>query len=49
MLTIDSLNETEEKEDLNVFRDFICRQQIKFYEAELNKFKKSKSGFTLLF
>jgi Fic family protein len=46
---IDSLNETEEKEDINIFRDFICRQQIKFYEAELSKFKKSKSGFSLLF
>lgn len=46
---IDSLNETEEKEDLNIFRDFICRQQIKFYESELSKFSKSMSGFSLLF
>jgi Fic family protein len=46
---IDALNETEEKEDLNIFRGFICRQQIKFYEVELNKMEKSKSGFTLLF
>jgi Fic family protein len=46
---IDSLNETEEKGDLNIFRDFICRQQIKFYELELSKFRKSKSGFSLLF
>jgi Fic family protein len=46
---IDSLNATEENEDLNIFRDFICRQQIKFYELELNKFKKIKSGFSLLF
>ena len=46
---IDSLNETEEKEDLPIFRDFICRQQIKFYEAELSKSNKSKSGFPLLF
>lgn len=46
---IDSLNVTEEKEDLNIFRDFICRQQIKFYESELNKFRKIKSGFSLLF
>jgi len=46
---IDSLNETEIKEDINIFRDFICRQQIKFYESELNKFKKSKSAFPLLF
>lgn len=46
---IDSLNATEEKEDLKIFRDFICRQQIKFYESELNKFRKIKSGFSLLF
>jgi len=46
---IDSLNETEEKEDINIFRNFICRQQVKFYEAELNKYKKSKSGISLLF
>jgi len=32
---IDSLNATEEKEDLNIFRDFICRQQIKLYESEI--------------
>lgn len=46
---IDALNETEEKEDLNIFRDFICRQQIKFYESELSKFNKSMFGFSLLF
>jgi Fic family protein len=46
---IDALNETEEKEDLNIFRDFICRQQIKFYESEFSKFRKSMSGFPLLF
>ncbi len=46
---IDSLNKTEEKADLNIFRDFVCRQQIKFYEAELEKFNKSKTGFNLLF
>ncbi|MDP1726812.1 MAG: Fic family protein [Bacteroidota bacterium] len=46
---IDVLNETEEKENPDIFREFICRQQIKFYEVELEKFSKSKSGFTLLF
>lgn len=46
---IDVLNETEATEDLNVFRNFICRQQIKFFEAESDKMKKSKTGFTLLF
>ncbi len=46
---IDALNETEDKENPAVFRDFICSQQLKFYTAELEKFKKSKSGFSLLF
>jgi Fic family protein len=46
---IDSLNETEDKENLDIFRGFICRQQIKFYEAELEKYERSKSGFSLLF
>jgi Fic family protein len=46
---IDALNETETKEDLTIFRDFICSQQIKFYEVELAKMNKSKSGFTLMF
>lgn len=45
---IDALNETEAKMDTEIFRSFICRQQIKFYELELEKFEKSKSGFTML-
>lgn len=44
---IDALNETEEKKgDLSIFRDFICRQQIKFYEAELNKYSKKQIGLS---
>lgn len=46
---IDILNETEEKENPDIFRDFICRQQIKFFEAELDKFKKTDKGFSLMF
>jgi Fic family protein len=46
---INSLNETEEKGDLNIFRDFVCRQQMKFYEVEIDKMNKGKSGFSLLF
>jgi Fic family protein len=46
---IDALNETEKKEDPDIFRNFICRQQIKFYEAEISKFQNNKSGFSLLF
>ena len=37
---IDALNETEEKEDSEIFGNFICEQQIKFYEAEIEKYKK---------
>jgi len=46
---IDALNDTEEKGNLDIFRDFVCSQQIKFYEAELEKYSKRKTGFSLLF
>ena len=46
---INALNTTEEKEDLSIFRDFICKQQIKFYKAEIEKYNKKDNGFSLLF
>lgn len=46
---INALNETEEKEDISIFRDFICQQQIKFYTAEIRKYDKMGSDYTLLF
>lgn len=46
---IDALNSAEESEDISVFRDFICQQQIKFYKAEIQKFKNKDKGFHLLF
>ncbi len=46
---IDSLNETEEKEDLSVFRNFICMQQNKFFKLEMEKHSKSGHSFNLLF
>lgn len=46
---IDALNLAEEKEDISVFRDFICSQQIKFYKEEIAKFKKKDKGFNLMF
>ncbi|MEI7695936.1 MAG: Fic family protein [Chlorobium sp.] len=46
---IDALNKTEELEDISIFRDFICRQQIKFYKAEITKFERKDKGFSLLF
>jgi Fic family protein len=46
---INALNKTEENENPEIFREFIYRQQTKFYEVELEKFKKSNLGFTFLF
>lgn len=46
---IDALNKTEEEEDISIFRDFICSQQIKFYKVELEKFKRKDKGFYLMF
>lgn len=46
---INALNEAEEKEDLNIFRDFVCLQQTKFYASELEKVQRGHSGFSLMF
>lgn len=46
---IDALNETEQKKDISIFRDFICRQQIKFYTSEIEKYNKKDTGFQLMF
>ncbi len=46
---INALNKTEEENNLQFFRDFVCQQQIKFYENEISKFSKKDGGFTLMF
>ncbi len=46
---IEALNKTEELENISIFRDFICSQQIKFYKAEIKKFKRKDKGFSLMF
>jgi Fic family protein len=46
---IDKLNETEEKENLNIFREFVVKQEIKFLNAEIDKHKKLNKGFMLMF
>jgi len=46
---IDALNKTEELNDVSIFRNFICSQQIKFYKAEIAKFKRKDNGFSLMF
>ena len=44
---IDILNETEEKQDLSIFRDFICKQQNKFFKFEIEKYSKSNLNFNI--
>jgi len=46
---IDALNDTEEKEDLSVFRDFIAQQYSKFLQLEIDKHRKLNKGFTMMF
>jgi Fic family protein len=46
---IDALNETEEKENLEIFREFIGKQEIKFIKAEIDKHNKLNKGFMLMF
>jgi len=46
---IDALNETEEKENLEIFREFIGKQETKFLKAEIDKHKKLNKGFMIMF
>jgi Fic family protein len=46
---IDALNDAEQMENIDIFRDFVCKQQIKFYKSEIHKFKSKDKGFTLMF
>ncbi len=46
---IDCLNETEEKENIDIFRTFIAKQQIKFLTAEIDKFNRKDSNVFLMF
>jgi Fic family protein len=46
---IDALNQTEDQQNLDIFRNFICQQQIKFYKEEIKKFKKRDNTTFLMF
>ena len=46
---IQALNDTEEQEEISIFRNFICSQQINYHTAELDKYKRKDSGFNLMF
>ena len=42
-------HKTEEKEDLNIFREFIEQQYIKFLKLEIEKYKNIDKDFMLMF
>jgi len=46
---IRSLNESEEKNDLEILRYFIINQHIKFFKAEIDKYNKLNKDLPLLF
>ncbi len=46
---IETYNKAEEEGDIRIFHDFICLQQIKFFENEIEKYGKKDRGFSLLF
>jgi Fic family protein len=46
---IAALNETEEANNPEIFRNFIASQQIKFFKAEIEKFRKKDEGFKFMF
>jgi len=46
---IDALNEAEKNENLDVFREFIVSQEIKFLQTEIDKHKNLDKGFMLMF
>lgn len=39
----------KEQENIEIFREFIINQEIKFLKAEIDKFKKLNKGFAFMF
>jgi hypothetical protein len=46
---ITALNQTEQANNPEISRNFIASQQIKFFKAEIEKFRKKDEGFNFLF
>ncbi len=46
---INALNETEAKNDSNIFRNFIIKQHIKFLKTEIEKYRTIDNDFQLMF
>ena len=45
---IDALNQTEEEDNIDVFRDFIAVQQKKFLKTEIEKFRNRNKGMVFM-
>ena len=45
---IDSLNATEAQNNPEIFRNFICSEQIKFLKLEIEKYRGLSTGFNLI-
>lgn len=46
---IKALNETEERNNPEIFREFIAAQQIRFFKSEIDKFQGKDKNFQFLF
>ncbi len=46
---IKSLNDTRAVDDLDIFRNFLCGQHIKYLRQEIGKFQKKDNGISFLF
>ncbi len=46
---IEALKQTENQENIEIFRNFIIKQEIKFLEQEIDKYKKIGKNFMLMF
>lgn len=44
---LEALQQTDKTKDINIFRIFICEQQIKFFENEIEKYNAMESDFEL--
>jgi len=45
---IKALNDSREKDDVNIFREFMLTQHLKYFKTEISKFEKRNKGMSFL-
>jgi hypothetical protein len=45
---IKALNDTRAADDLDVFRNFMCGQQVKYLKQEIEKFNRRNKGMNFI-